>query len=75
MNIVRMSEHYELPGDRKVYHVVVTYGLLTRAGEAPRTIPMTIAAKTEDKSRVDWCRGQFTDYQIFGSQVKILAAR
>lgn len=75
MNIVRMSEHYELPGDRKViYHVVVTYGLLTHAGEAPRTIPMTIAAKTEDKNRVDWCRGQFTDYQIFGSQVKILAA-
>src|SRR5580704_17580111 len=76
MNIVRMSEHYELPGDRKViYHVVVTYGLLTHAGEAPRTIPMTIAAKTEDKNRVDWCRGQFTDYQIFGSQVKILAAK
>jgi Trypsin-like peptidase domain len=75
MNIVRMSEHYELPGERKIYHVVVTYGLLARPGEAPRTIPMTIAAKTEDKSRVDWCRGQFTDYQIFGSQVKILAAR
>ena len=76
MNIVRMSEHYELPGDRKViYHVVVTYGLLTHAGEAPRTIPMTIAAKTEDKNRVDWCRGQFTDYQIFGSQVKILAQK
>jgi hypothetical protein len=75
MNIVRMSEHYQLPSDRKViYHVVVTYGLLTHAGEAPRTIPMTIAAKTEDKNRVDWCRGQFTDYQIFGSQVKILAA-
>jgi Trypsin-like peptidase domain len=75
MIIVRMSEHYELPGDRKIYHVVVTYGLLTRAGEAPRTIPMTIAAKTEDKNRVDWCRGQFTDYQIFGSQVKILAQK
>ncbi|MBV9886888.1 MAG: trypsin-like peptidase domain-containing protein [Acidobacteria bacterium] len=75
MNIVRMSEHYELPGERKVYHVVVTYGLLTRAGEAARTIPMTIAAKTEDKNRVDWCRGQFTDYQIFGSQVKILAEK
>lgn len=75
VNIVRMSEHYELPGDRKIYHVVVTYGMLTRAGEAPRTIPVTIAAKTEDKHRVDWCRGQFTDYQIFGSQVKILAAK
>jgi Trypsin-like peptidase domain len=76
MNIVRMSEHYELPGDRKIiYHVVVTYGLLTRTGEAPRTIPMTISAKTEDKNRVDWCRGQFTDYQIFGSQVKILAQK
>ena len=75
MNIVRMSEHYELPGERKVYHVVVTYGLLTRAGETPRTIPMTIAARTEDRNRVDWCRGQFTDYQIFGSQVKILAEK
>ena len=75
MNIVRMSEHYELPNEKKIYHVVVTYGLLMHAGEAPRTIPMTIAAKTEDKNRVDWCRGQFTDYQIFGSQVRILAQK
>lgn len=72
MNIVRMSEHYRLPGDRTIYHVVVTYGRLNRPGEAPRTIPLTIAAKTEDKNRVDWCRGQFTDYQVFGSRVKIL---
>jgi hypothetical protein len=75
MNIVRMSEHYKLPGERKIYHVVVTYGLLTRSGEAPRTIPITIAAKTEDGNRVDWCRGQFTDYKIFGSEVRILAEK
>jgi Trypsin-like peptidase domain len=72
MNIVRMSEHYRLPGDRTIYHVVVTYGWLSRPGEAPRTIPLTIAARTEEKHRVDWCRGQFTDYQVFGSRVKIL---
>jgi hypothetical protein len=75
MNIVRMSEHYELPGNRKVYHVVVTYGTLERSGGAARTVPLTIAANTEDKNRVDWCRGQFTDYQIFGSQIRIGAEK
>jgi hypothetical protein len=73
MNIIRMSEHYESPGERKIYHVVVIYGWLRRADEPARLIPLTISAKTQHQKQIDWCRGQFTDYQVFGSQVKIIA--
>jgi hypothetical protein len=73
MNIIRISEHYELPGERKIYHVVVIYGWLKRADEPARLIPLTISAKTQHLKQIDWCRGQFTDYQIFGSQIKIIA--
>jgi hypothetical protein len=72
-NIIRISEHYEVPGGRKIYHVIVTYGWLERAGEPPRLIPLTILAETTDKKRTDWCRGQFTDYQVFSSRVRIIA--
>jgi hypothetical protein len=72
-NIIRISEHYELPGGRKIYHVVVTYGWLKRAGELPRLVPLTILAETRDKKHIDWCRGQFTDYQVFSSRVRIIA--
>ena len=73
MNIIRISEHYELPGQRKIYHVVVIYGWLKRADEPARLIPLTISARTQHQKQIDWCRGQFTDYQVFGSQVKIIA--
>ncbi len=72
-NMVRMSEHYELPGERKIYHVVVTYGWLKRADEPARLIPLTISAETEGNKHSDWCRGQFTDYQVFSSRVRIIA--
>jgi hypothetical protein len=72
-NIVRMSEHYERPGEPHLYYVVVTYGWLQRADELPRLIPLTISAETEDKKRVSWCRGQFMDYQVFSSRVRIIA--
>ena len=71
-NIVRMSEHYELPGERKIYHIVVTYGWLQRTDDPPRLIPLTFSSETEDKKRIDWCRGQFTNYQVFSSRVRIV---
>jgi hypothetical protein len=73
MNIVRMSEHYELPNERKIYHIVVTYGWLQRADDPPRLIPLTFASEREYKKQIDWCRGQFTDYQVFSSRVRIIA--
>jgi hypothetical protein len=71
-NIVRMSEHYELPGEPKIYHIVVTYGWLQRADDPPRLVPLTFSSETEDKKRIDWCRGQFTNYQVFSSRARIV---
>ena len=72
-NILRMSEHYELPGKWKNYQGVVTYGWRQLGDEALRLIPLTIYTQAEHNKKVYWCRGQFTDYQIFSSRVKIIA--
>ena len=72
-NILRMSEHYELPGKWKHYQGVVTYGWLQRMDEIPRLIPLTISTQAEHNKKIYWCRGRFTDYQIFSSRVKIVA--
>jgi hypothetical protein len=70
-NIVRMSEHYELPGRWKDYHAIITYGWLKRVDESPRLIPLTISTQAEYKKHIYWCRGQFTDYQVFNARVRI----
>jgi len=72
-NILRISEHDELPGKWKDYRSAVNYGWLRRKGEPLRPIPVTISAQAEFKNNVYWCRGQFTDYRVFSSQVKILS--
>jgi hypothetical protein len=71
--ILRMSEHYELPGTWKDYHAVITYGWLKRANELPRLIPLTISTQAEYKKHIYWCHGQFTDYQVFSAQARIVA--
>jgi len=79
-NIIRMSEHLELSDKLKAYRgweecrVVITYGWLKLADEPPRLVPLTIFTEARyKKKQVYWCRGQFTDYHIFGSEVKIVA--
>jgi hypothetical protein len=72
-NILRMSEHYELPGKWHEYQAVVTYGWLQRADDAPRLIPLTIASQAVYNKKLYWCRGRFTGYQMFTSQAKIAA--
>jgi hypothetical protein len=72
-NIIRMSKHYKFPGKAEDYHVVVTYGWLKRADEPIRLIPLTISSQSVNKKRTLWCRGQFTDYQVFTSRVRITA--
>jgi Trypsin-like peptidase domain len=78
-NIIRISEHLELSDKLKAYRgwedcqVVLTYGWLRRADEPPRLVPLTIYTQARDKKHVYWCRGQFRDYQIFSSRVKIIA--
>ena len=72
-NILRISEHFELLGKWHDYRGVVTYSWLQRKDETPRLFPITIATQAEYHHSIHWCRGQFTDYKIFGSRVKILA--
>jgi hypothetical protein len=78
-NIIRMSEHLELSDKLKAYRGwegcqnVLTYGWLRRANEPPRLVPLTIFTEARDKKHIYWCRGQFTDYQIFTSRVNIVA--
>ena len=70
-NILRMSEHYELPGSWKNYAAVMTYGWLQRPDEAPRLIPTAITAIAGYHGKAYWCRSQFLHYQVFTSGVKM----
>jgi hypothetical protein len=79
-NIIRMSEHLDLSDKLKAYRgweecqVVVTYGWLKKTNESPRLIPLTIFTEARyKKKQVYWCRGQFTEYHVFDSEVKIVA--
>jgi hypothetical protein len=79
-NIIRMSEHLELSDKLKAYRgweecqVVLTYGWLKRADEPPRLVPLTVFTEARYKKKdIYWCRGQFTDYRIFDSDVRIVA--
>jgi trypsin-like peptidase len=71
-NILRMSEHYELPGKWKDYQAVVTYGWLQRPDKTPQLIPLTISTQAEYKKKIYWCHGHFTDYRMFGTRVRII---
>ena len=73
-NILRMSEHLENHGWWTHYQSVVTYGWLQwREEKTPRLIPLTIYVQAERGKRVYWCRGQFVNYQVFSSRVKMAA--
>jgi hypothetical protein len=70
-NIIRMSVHLdELTGAWKDYYSVVTYSWLKRS-DGIWLIPVTISTQAEHKKHLYWCRGQFTDYRMFTSQVRI----
>lgn len=77
-NILRISLHLDLSQKSKAYQgwqayrIVVTYGWLERANETPRLVPRTIFTEARDKKRTYWCRGQFTNYQVFDVQAKFL---
>jgi hypothetical protein len=81
-NMIRISEHLDLSDKLKAYRgweecqVVLTYGWVKKVGEPRRLVPLTIFAEARyKKKQVYWCRGQFADYQIFTSRVKIIANR
>jgi hypothetical protein len=72
MNILRISQHLELSGTWKDWYSVVTYSWLRRPGEDARLVPLTISAQAIHNNRTYWCRGQFMNYRVFSSQVKML---
>lgn len=81
-NIIRISERLELSDRLKAYRgwedlrVVITYGWLKPADKSPRLVPLTIFTEARYKKKeVYWCRGQFTNYQRFDSEVKIIGWR
>lgn len=71
-NIVRISIHYDFLGNFGEYRAVVTYGWLRRKDEASLLIPLTLTSEFERKKRIDWCRSQFMNYQVFGARVRIV---
>jgi hypothetical protein len=77
-NILRISENLELSDKLKAYRgweeyqIVLTYGWLKLANE-PRLLPLTIFTEGRYGKHVHWCRGQFTDYRRFDSEVRIVA--
>jgi Trypsin-like peptidase domain len=78
-NIIRISQSLELSDKLKAYRgweecrAVITYGRLKRASESPRLVPLTIFSEARYKKHVHWCRGQFTDYRVFDSEVRVVA--
>lgn len=78
MNIIRISLNLDLSEKLKSYRgweefqVVITYGRLQRENEPERLVPRTIFTQGRDKKHAYWCRGQFTDYQIFAAEARLL---
>ena len=73
INILRISQNFEMRGRWKKFRSVVTYGWLRRKDEAPRLIPITVSDKAEWGKRVYWCRGEFINYQVFTTKARILS--
>jgi hypothetical protein len=77
-NIIRISLHLDLSEKLKKYRgweeyqVVLTYAQLERADEPQRLVPRTIFTEARDRKHAYWCRGQFTDYQVFTTQARLL---
>jgi hypothetical protein len=78
-NIIRISEHLDLSDKLKAYkgwndyEIVITYGLIKIGDEPSRPAPLTIFTQGRNGKKIYWCRGQFTNYRIFDSRVKIVA--
>lgn len=80
-NIIRMSEHLELSDKLREYkgwesyEIVLTYGWLERANEPPRLVPLTTYTQSCRKKHIYWCRGHFTNYQVFTTRGRLLAGQ
>jgi hypothetical protein len=77
MNILRMSKRLDLSSRMKEFngwedvYVILTYGWLNRSNEAPRLAPLTIYSEARTRKHMYWCKGHFTDYQMFSVGTKV----
>jgi hypothetical protein len=74
MNILRISEHLNLTGKWKDYHSLVTYSWIKLPDQQAQLVPATISTEARLKNTTHWCRGQFTNYQVFQTEAKIIAS-
>jgi len=78
-NIVRISENLELSDRKKEYkgwydyRIVVTYGQIKIGDEPARLAPLTTFVEGENRKRIFWCRGTFSNYRMFASRSRLLA--
>jgi len=68
--ILRISEAFDLTGPWYRYWGVVTYGWLEKDGTR-YLVPATIATQAEHDETY-WCRGLFTDYEMFGVKARLV---
>jgi hypothetical protein len=68
--IMRISEALDLSGRWYRYWGVMTYGWLEKDG-TQYPVPVTITAQVEHK-KTYWCRGLFTDYEMFGVKARLV---
>jgi hypothetical protein len=68
--ILRISEALDLSGPWYRWWGVMTYGWLEKDG-TPYLVPVTITTQAEH-NKTYWCRGLFTDYEMFGVKVRLV---
>ena len=68
--ILRISEALDLSGPWYRWRGVMTYGWLEKDG-ARYLVPITIAEQAEH-NKTYWCRGLFTDYEMFGVKARVV---
>jgi hypothetical protein len=67
--ILRISEALDLTGPWFRWWGVMTYGWLEKDGRQ-YLVPVTIVTQAEHK-KTYWCRGLFTDYEMFGVRARL----
>ncbi len=79
-NIIRISSNLDLSEKLKEYRgwlghrTVVTYGLIKIGDEPSRPAPLTVFVEGHNNKKSYWCRGTFTNYRLFASRSRLLAA-
>jgi len=68
--ILRISEGLDLTGPAYHYWAAMTYGRLDRDG-TQYFVPISVATQAEEKKML-WCRGLFTDYEMFGVKSRVV---